>query len=116
MNSINDSMMFYNNSSLEKIKASAAAGNKFTPANKELYSACSEFEAMFIKQMLDSMRKTVEKTSLTESETDSTGKDFFEDMLYDNYSKKMAETANLGIAKMMYLQLYRSQSSQKADF
>lgn len=109
MNSINDSMFLYNNSHLEKIKASAG-GAGFRAENKELYKACSEFEAMFIKQMLDSMRKTVERTSLTDSQTDTTGRDFFEDMLYDNYSKKMAETANLGIAKMMYLQLYKSQS------
>lgn len=90
--------------------AKSRAGGRFVPENKELYNACSEFEALFIKQMLDSMRKTVERTSLTDSPTEGTGRDFFEDMLYDNYAKKMAETADLGIAKMMYMQLYRSQS------
>ncbi len=110
MDSINNSMMFYNNSKLEQLKSSSIHEHRFTAKNKELYNACVEFEALFIKQMLDSMRKTVEKTSLTDSPTDATGRDFFEDMLYDNYAKKMAETANLGIAKMMYLQLYKSQS------
>ncbi|MDX9802029.1 MAG: rod-binding protein [Spirochaetia bacterium] len=114
MNNINNSMMFYDNSRIEQLKASAA-GNKFTPANKELYNACSEFETIFIKQMLDSMRKTVEKTSLSESATDTTGMNYFEDMLYDDYAKKMAKTANLGIAKMMYMQLYKSTSGQ-GDF
>jgi len=35
---------------------------------------------------------------------------YFEDMLYDDYAKKMAKTADLGIARMMYLQLYKSTS------
>jgi flagellar protein FlgJ len=107
INNINNSMMFYNNSKLEQLKA---ATSSYSPQNKELYNACLDFEALFIKQMLDSMRKTVERTSFSDSPTDSTGRDYFEDMLYDNYAKKMAETANLGIAKMMYMQLYKSQS------
>lgn len=109
MNTINDSMMFYDSSKIEQMKT-AATGKKFTPENKELYNACSEFETIFIKQMLDSMRKTVEKTTLSESSTDTTGMNYFEDMLYDDYAKKMAKTADLGIARMMYLQLYKSTS------
>ena len=110
MNIANNSMMFYDNSKLEQLKIASSSESKFSPKNKELYNVCVDFEALFIKQMLNSMRKTVEKNSLTDSPTDATGRDFFEDMLYDNYAKKMAETANLGIAKMMYLQLYKSQS------
>jgi len=103
-------MMHYNNSRLEQLRASASSETRFSPKNTELYDACLEFEALFIKQMLTSMRNTVEKVSLSDSSTDATSRDFFEDMLYDNYADKMARTANLGIAKMMYLQLYKSQS------
>ncbi|MCL2791517.1 MAG: rod-binding protein [Spirochaetaceae bacterium] len=110
LSSVNNSMMLYNNSRLEQLKASAQSGNRFTPRNTELYDACLEFEALFIKQMLNSMRNTVQRVSISDSTTDATSRDFFEDMLYDNYAKKMARTANLGIARMMYLQLYRSQS------
>ena len=109
MDIVNNSKMFYDNSKLEHLKTTSS-GSKFSAKNKELYNACLDFEALFIKQMLDSMRKTVDRTSFSDSPTDATGRDFFEDMLYDNYSKKMAETANLGIAKMMYLQLYQAQS------
>ncbi len=70
-----------------------------------LYKVCLEFEAIFIKQMLNSMRKTVEKSGLLDG---GMAEDFFEDMLYDEYAKKMAETANLGLAAMIYGQLQPS--------
>ncbi len=70
-----------------------------------LYKVCLEFEAIFIKQMLNSMRKTVEKTGLLDG---GLAEDFFEDMLYDEYAKKMAATANFGLASMIYSQLQPS--------
>jgi Rod binding domain-containing protein len=70
-----------------------------------LYKVCLEFEAIFIKQMLNSMRKTVEKTGLLDG---GMAEDIFEDMLYDEYAKKMATTANFGLAAMIYGQLQPS--------
>jgi flagellar protein FlgJ len=103
MNITDKSMMMYNNANLDRMKAfSAGTLNK---EDKELREACKDFETLFVKQMLDSMRKTVEKADKSDN---NGGKDYFEDMLYDNYAKKMSETANLGIAKMMYQQLYKS--------
>ena len=67
-----------------------------------LKKACADFEAIFIKQMLDSMRKTVDKSDVVER---GMAEDIFEDMLYQEYAKAMAQTANLGIADMMYKQL-----------
>ncbi len=69
---------------------------------KKLKDACRDFESLFIKQMLDSMKKTVNKSGLLDG---GMAEDIFEDMLYDEYATKMADTANLGIAKMMYKQL-----------
>ena len=51
------------------------------------------------------MRKTVEKSGLLDG---GMAEDFFEDMLYDEYAKKMAETANFGLAAMIYGQLQPS--------
>lgn len=69
--------------------------------------ACSDFEAIFIKQMLDSMRNTVEKTSLLGG---GMAEEIFEDMIYDEYAKKMSRTGDFGIKDMLYRQLSTSSS------
>ncbi len=68
----------------------------------KLKKACSDFEAIFIKQMLDSMRKTVPKNSLLDG---GMAEGIFEDMLYDKYANKMSETAHFGIKEILYKQL-----------
>ena len=68
----------------------------------KLLEACQDFEALFIKQMLNSMRKTVNKTGLMEG---GMAEDVFEDMLYDEYAKIMSKTADLGLADMVYQQV-----------
>jgi flagellar protein FlgJ len=91
------------------VEHAAAAARRLGPSavdkGSPLYKVCLEFEAIFIKQMLNSMRKTVEKSGLLDG---GMAEDFFEDMLYDEYAKKMAETANLGLAAMIYGQLQPS--------
>ncbi len=71
--------------------------------NSELYKASVEFESLFIRQMLEVMRKTIHK------EDDILGggmtRDVFEGMLYDEYAKKMAETAGFGLADTIYRQV-----------
>lgn len=71
----------------------------------KLKEACSDFESIFIKQMLDSMRKTVQKTGLTDG---GYAEELYQDMLYDQYAEKMAQTAHLGVAELMYRQLSSS--------
>lgn len=71
--------------------------------NGELYKACQDFEALLIKQMLDAMRKTVNKSD--DVQGGGMGQDIFEGMLYDEYAKKMAETAQFGLAEMIYRQV-----------
>lgn len=67
-----------------------------------LRAATQEFEAIFIEQMLKSMRQTVEKSGLMDG---GMAEDIFEDMLYENYAKKMSQTANLGLGDMLYRQI-----------
>ncbi len=70
--------------------------------NDKLYQACEDFEAIFIKQMLSSMRKTVNKSGLFDG---GFAEEIYEDMLYDEYAAKMASSTRLGIAEMLYKQL-----------
>jgi flagellar protein FlgJ len=73
-----------------------------TEEHSKLYEACLDFEALFIKQMLNAMRKTVNKTHLIDG---GMAEEIFEDMLYDEYAKKMARTAQFGLADMLYRDL-----------
>lgn len=68
----------------------------------KLYEACQDFEAIFIKIMLNSMKKTVQKSGLQDG---GMAEDIFEDMLYDKYAESMSRTAGLGIADMIYKQV-----------
>ncbi len=68
-----------------------------------LYKACEDFQSIFIKQMLDTMRKTVDKSGGVVSQNQ--GEKVFEDMLYDEYSKKMSKNAGFGLADNIYKQM-----------
>jgi peptidoglycan hydrolase FlgJ len=68
----------------------------------ELYKVCVDFESLFIKQMLDVMRKSVKKEGLLDG---GMSEEIFTDMLYDEYAKKMAQTAQFGLASMIYDQV-----------
>jgi peptidoglycan hydrolase FlgJ len=78
------------------------AGNLDPKNSARLKQACTEFEALFIKQMLDSMRKTINKQD--DMIKPGIADNIFQDMLYDEYSRKMAKTGDFGIADMLYKQ------------
>jgi flagellar protein FlgJ len=71
--------------------------------NSELFKASEDFESLFIKQMLDVMRKTLHKED--DLLGGGLGQDVYEDMLYDEYAKKMASTAQFGLSDMIYSQV-----------
>ncbi len=79
-----------------------AAGAANAKDDVQLRRACTEFEALFIKQMLDAMRKTIDKSN--DLVQPGMADNIFEDMLYDEYSRKMAKTGDFGIADMLYKQ------------
>jgi peptidoglycan hydrolase FlgJ len=68
----------------------------------KLRDVCKDFEAIFLKQMLDAMRKTNEKPGLING---GMAEDIFEDMLYDEYSKVMAKTGSFGLSDLLFKQL-----------
>lgn len=71
-------------------------------SKEQLREVATEFEALLAKQMLDSMRSTLN------SEGDmfygGMAQDVFEDMLYTEYSRVFAKSGSLGIAELIYSQ------------
>jgi flagellar protein FlgJ len=67
-----------------------------------LRAVATEFEVLFAKQMLDSMRATLN----TEDDMFHGGmaQDIFEDMLYEEYARMMAKTGSLGVGDIIYNQ------------
>lgn len=76
--------------------------NSDTHQDRKLKEVCNDFQAILIKQMLDTMRKTVNKAGLIPT---GQAEEIFEDMLYDEYAQKMSKTADIGLDTMMYQQL-----------
>ena len=68
----------------------------------KLYQLCLELETFLIKNLLTSMRNTVQKSGLIDE--GFAGK-IYEDMLYDEYAKDFTKNANFGLAEMAYRQL-----------
>jgi len=83
---------------------SSAANNADTAKNDRLKETCSDFQAIFVKQMLDSMRKTVNKSGLLEG---GQAEEIFEDMLYDEYAQSISKNGDIGLDDMLYKQLSR---------
>ncbi len=87
---------------ISSLQAKAQSGK--SGEDDRLKQACSDFQSIFVKQMLDSMRKTVNKTGLLDG---GRAEEIFEDMLYDEYAQKISKTADLGLDDMLYQQLSR---------
>ena len=68
----------------------------------ELYEQCRELESFVIKNLLEGMRKTVQKSGLMDG---GFAGDMYEDMLYDEYATSLSKTAGFGLADQAYLEL-----------
>jgi flagellar protein FlgJ len=73
----------------------------------KLYEQCLALETFLIKNLISSMRSTVQKTGLIDE--GFAGK-MYEDMLYDEYAKEFAKNASFGLADQAYLELSRNNS------
>ena len=73
----------------------------------KLFELCQELETFLIKNLIKSMRSTVQKTKLID--TGFAG-EVYEDMLYDEYAKALSKNANFGFAEMAYRDLTRRTS------
>jgi peptidoglycan hydrolase FlgJ len=68
----------------------------------QLKAVAIEFESLFTKQMLDSMRATLSPDD--DLFYGGMAQDIFQDMLYEEYARMMAKTGSLGVADLIYSQ------------
>jgi flagellar protein FlgJ len=69
---------------------------------QKLREACRDFESIFVKQLLDGMRKTIQKSDLLNG---GLTEEIYEDMLYTEYAKDISRNSSLGLAELLYNQL-----------
>ncbi len=68
---------------------------------EKLKNACSDFESIFMHQMLKEMRKTVKKTGLVHG---GQAEEIFSDML----DEERAKTMQIGLGDILFMQLSKS--------
>ena len=92
---------------LQRTAASSAMAqtrplNEPIDKDDKLYQLCLELETFLVKNLLTSMRNTVQKSGLIDE--GFAGK-MYEDMLYDEYAKDFTKNASFGLAEQAYRQL-----------
>lgn len=92
-------LMNYQNLPLEAPKAVKVPKGQF---DNKLYAATVNFEAIFVNQMLDSMRQTVGHSGLLGG---GIARNIYNDMLYQQYSVMLAKNAHFGLARLLYNEL-----------
>ncbi|MBM9545787.1 rod-binding protein [Leptospira sp. 201903074] len=78
---------------------------KEDPYRKKLYDASVEFESVFVKMMLKEMKNSVHKEKMIDG---GYAEEIFEDMLYDEYAKKISQNESMGLAEEIYKQMSAS--------
>jgi flagellar protein FlgJ len=68
----------------------------------KLYEQCEALETFLIKNLLNSMRSTIQKSGFIDE--GFAGK-MYEDMLYDEYAKEYTKNTDFGLAELAYLEL-----------
>lgn len=69
---------------------------------RKLYDTCVEMESLLWKQVLNSMKKTINKVKLIDG---GQGEEIFSDFLYDEYASMMAKNSGTDIATTMFKQM-----------
>ena len=79
-------------------------GDKKKLDRKKLTKACTDFEALFIAQLLKSMRQTVPQTGFLGK---GLGNDIYQGLMDQELSKKLSQNKGLGLGKMIYRQILK---------
>ncbi|OGO84808.1 MAG: hypothetical protein A2Y24_04830 [Clostridiales bacterium GWE2_32_10] len=75
-----------------------------------LMDACKQFESYFIDQIMKEMRNTLSKDDGDSMIPKSKGETMFTEMKDSEYSKQATDNGGIGIAKLMFEQLKKTNS------
>lgn len=92
------------NNRLQQMKADYI--NPKDADHRKLKEAAQNFEAIFIKQMLDAMEKTIDRENSLLSGGSAEG--YFRDMMYDEIAQNMSQRlggSGFGLAETIYKQM-----------
>lgn len=84
--------------------------NRNNPA--EIKKVCQEFEAIFIRTLVKSMRATVPDSGLIGKDT---GHEVFEEMMDGEIANQAARRGDFGIADILYRQLAGQAEDENSD-
>jgi flagellar protein FlgJ len=71
---------------------------------EKLKKACADFDALFMAQMLKSMRQTIPQTGFLEK---GLGNDIYQGFMDQELSQKLSKSKGLGLGKVIYRQMLK---------
>ena len=88
----------------EKLSSSLSSIEKGTATDEELMAACKEFETYLVEQVI----KNTKSAMLDDEDSQGEYMKMFGDRLNQSYAEMITETADLGIAQMLYESMKRN--------
>ena len=88
----------------EKLSSSLSNIEKGTATDEELMAACKEFETYLVEQVI----KNTKSAMLDDEDGQGEYMKMFGDKLNQSYAEMITETADLGIAQMLYESMKRN--------
>ena len=88
----------------EKLSSSLSNIEKGTATDEELMAACKEFETYLVEQVI----KNTKSAMLDDEDSQGEYMKMFGDKLNQSYAEMLTETADLGIAQMLYESMKRN--------
>lgn len=91
--------------------AGESAISPSTPEDQQLDEATRQFEAVFLRQMLQQMRKPLFKSDFV---SDSATSGIYQDLVNTQLADSMSQSGGLGLARQLKVQLQRQLSAPAA--
>lgn len=88
----------------EKLSSSLDSIEKGTATDEELMEACKDFETYLVEQVI----KNTKSAMLDDEDSEGEYMKMFGDTLNQSYAEMITETADLGIAQMLYESMKRN--------